>query len=349
MAGDMQGDPGGSERAGPMSGSGKWDVAVVGGGPAGLTAAIHLAWHRRRVVVLDRATGPLFFTLEKLWNVPGFPGATGAEIQKRLKAQAVEQGAVVERASVARAGGALESFRLEAADGRSWEARTLLLATGVARLHPTVDGDFRPCFAYAGKGNLYYCPDCEAPEVFGKDVVVIAVGTANGAAGMALGLTRYASRVRVLLPEGAEPRDELRPALAARNVEIVRGAIAGLEGERRELKALKLSDGSRLQADAFFVSTPARGRTDLAEQLGVELAPSGASVAVVSQRGDTNVPGVWVAGDLRPMTQQVAVAMGTGNVAAVMIDQYLRKRDIAPVPTGEDVRIGVRATEPGPR
>jgi len=133
-----------------------WDVAIVGGGPSGLTAAIHLVWHRRRVVVLDRATGPLFFTLEKLWNVPGLPGATGVEIQKRLKAQAVEQGAVVERASVARAGG-----------------------------------------------------------------------------------------------------------------------------------------------------------------------------AVVSQRGDTNVPGVWVAGDLRPMTQQVAVAMGTGNVAAVMIDQYLRKRDIA--------------------
>lgn len=313
-----------------MSGTGLWDIAIVGGGPAGLTAAIHLAWHRRRVVVLDRATGPLFYTLERLWNVPGFPGATGVEIQKSLRAQAVLNDAAIERANVARASGALGSFRLETEDGRSWEARTLLLATGVARQHPVVDGDFRPCFAYAGKGNLYYCPDCEAPEVFGKEVVVIAVGTADGAAGMALGLTRYASRVRVLLPEGSEPRAELLPALNRRNVEIVHGAIAGLEGERRHLKALALAGGARLEADAFFVSTPARGRTDLAEQLGVELAPSGANAAVVSQRGDTNVPGVWVAGDLRPMTQQVAVAMGTGNVAAVMIDQYLRKRDIAP-------------------
>jgi alkyl hydroperoxide reductase subunit AhpF len=60
----------------------------------------------------------------------------------------------------------------------------------------------------------------------------------------------------------------------------------------------------------------------------VDLAPGGEHVLPRSQRGDTNVPGVWVAGDLRPITQQVAVAMGTGNLAAVMIDQYLRKQDV---------------------
>ena len=306
------------------------DVVIVGGGPAGLSAAIHLGWHRRRVVVLDRVTGPLFFTLEKLWNVPGFPGSTGLEIQKRLRAQAVEQGATVERANIVRASGTLEHFRLEAEDGRDWRSRTLLLATGVARFHPSVDGDFRPCFGYAGKGNLFYCPDCEAPEVFGKDVVVIAVGSADAAAGMAIGLARYASHVRVLLPEGSAPRAELFPALGRLGIEIVHGSIVALDGEHRQLRALVLTGGSQLEAGAFFVSTPARGRTDLAEQLGVELAPKGKHAAVASQRGDTNVPGVWVAGDLRPMTQQVAVAMGTGNIAAVMIDQYLRKKDFAP-------------------
>ncbi|MEO8197251.1 MAG: hypothetical protein ABI689_11060 [Thermoanaerobaculia bacterium] len=81
------------------------------------------------------------------------------------------------------------------------------------------------------------------------------------------------------------------------------------------------------------------GRTELAEQLGVDLAPKGHHAAVASQRGDTNVPGVWVAGDLRPMTQQVAVALGTGNLAAVMIDQYLRKRDVAPTRAAETPSI----------
>ena len=89
-----------------------------------------------------------------------------------------------------------------------------------------------------------------------------------------------------------------------------------------------LADGQRLEAEAFFVSSPALGRTDLAQRLGVEMAATGHHASPKSQRGDTNVEGVWIAGDLRPMTQQVAVAMGTGNIAAVMIDQHLRARDV---------------------
>src|SRR6185295_13645224 len=86
------------------------DTLIVGGGPSGLTAALHLAWHQRKVLVIDRVTGPLFFTLEQLWNVPGMPGATGAEIQKRLKRQAEEMGAVVQRGSVVKAEGQEEDF-----------------------------------------------------------------------------------------------------------------------------------------------------------------------------------------------------------------------------------------------
>ena len=313
-----------------------YDTAVVGGGPAGLSAALHLAWQDREVLLIDRATGPLFYTLEKLYNVPGMPEATGVEIQKRLKAQARERGAAIVFGSVVSITGQAGDFLLAGAQGakaQEWRARTVLLATGVARFHPTVDGDYTPCFAYAGKGNLYYCTDCEGPEIVGKDTVVIGAGPAEWAATLALGLTRYTPRVRVLATgEDTAISPHRAEQLAERGIPVLHGEIKALVGERHDLKALELADGTRIAAEAFFVSSSARGRTDLATQLGVELAPGGEHVQPRSQRGDTNVPGVWVAGDLRPITQQVAVAMGTGNLAAVMIDQFLRKQDVLGTP-----------------
>lgn len=306
-----------------------YDTLIVGGGPAGLSAAIHLAWHRRKVLVIDRVTGPLFFTLEQLWNVPGLPGATGSEIQKRLKAQAVEMGAGIQRGSVVRVEGSEGDFLLTGSQGEQWRGRTLLLATGVARYHPTVDGDFTPCFSYAGKGNLFYCTDCEGPELFGRDTVVIGAGPADWAAGMAVGLSRYTDKLRILLTAGQDLSEPWAERLRERNIPVLSGEIQHLAGEKRHLSKLELKDGTVVEAEAFFVSSPARGRTDLALQLGVEIAPTGHHAQPKSQRGDTNVPGVWVAGDLRPMTQQVAVALGTGNIAAVMIDQSLRKEEVA--------------------
>jgi thioredoxin reductase (NADPH) len=309
-----------------------YDTVIVGGGPAGLTAALHLAWQDRKALLVDRATGPLFYTLEKLYNVPGMPEATGVEIQKRLKAQARDRGAEIVFGNIVSVSGQAGDFLLTGAKGEAWRAKTVLLATGVARFHPTVDGDYTPCFAYAGKGNLYYCTDCEGPEIVGKDTVVIGAGPAEWAASLALGLTRYTPRVRVLLADPNPEESTISPhraeQLAERGIPVLRGEIHALVGERHHLRALELEDGSRVEAEAFFVSSPARGRTDLATQLGVDLAPGGEHVQVRTQRGDTNVPGVWVAGDLRPITQQVAVAMGTGSLAAIMIDQYLRRQDI---------------------
>lgn len=314
-----------------------YDTLIVGGGPAGLTAALHLAWHDRKVLVIDRVSGPLFYTLEKLWNVPGMPEATGVEIQKRLRAQAEALGAEVVRGNVVRAEGSEGDFTLHGAGGESWQGRTLLLATGVARYHPTVDGDFSPCFKYAGKGNLFYCTDCEGPELTGKDTIVIGAASADAASGLAVALSRYTDRIRLLLaPDrkaNPEVSEELSPhraeRLRERGIPVLKGEIRRLLGDKRVLSGLELADGTVLEAEAFFVSHAVRGRTELARELGVELAPTGEHAQPRSQRGDTNVPGVWIAGDLRPMTQQVAVAMGTGNIAAVMIDQHFRKADVA--------------------
>jgi thioredoxin reductase len=305
-----------------------YDTLIVGGGPAGLTAALHLAWHGRKALVLDRVSGPLFFTLEKLHNVPGMPHVRGIDIQKSLKEQARGMGAEVRRANIVKAEGQEGDFLLTGDKGETFRGRTLLLATGVARYHPLVDGDYTPCFHYAGKGNLFYCSDCEAPEVRGKDTIVIGVGSTDSAAGMALGLSRYTDRLRVLATTEPTLPERHAEKLREKGIEVIPGKIQRLVGEDQMLTGLELEDGRTLDAEAFFVSSPALGRTDLAQQLGIEMAATGHHAQPKSQRGDTNVPGVWIAGDLRPMTQQVAVAMGTGNIAAVMIDQHLRREDV---------------------
>ncbi|MFP5284176.1 MAG: NAD(P)/FAD-dependent oxidoreductase, partial [Thermoanaerobaculia bacterium] len=262
-----------------------YDTLIVGGGPAGLTAALHLAWHGRKALVLDRVSGPLFFTLEKLHNVPGMPHARGIEIQRALKAQAQEMGAEIRRANVVKAEGRDGDFLLTGDKGETFRGRTLLLATGVARYHPLVEGDYTPCFRYAGKGNLFYCSDCEAPEVKGKDTIVIGVGSTDSAAGMALGLSRYTDRLRVLATNEPSLPQRHAEKLREKGIEVIPGKIQRLMGEDNMLTGLELEDGRTLNAEAFFVSSPAIGRTDLAQQLGIEMAPTGHHAQPKSQRG----------------------------------------------------------------
>lgn len=304
-----------------------YDTLIVGGGPAGLSAALHLAWHKRKVLVFDRRTGPLFFTLTKLENVPGMPAQSGVQIMKTLHSQAETMGAEIMRANVSKVSGEVGDFSLETDKGETFRGKTLLLATGVARYHPTVEGEYQQCLRYAGKCNMYYCPDCEAPEIDGKNTLIVAVGSAAGAVGTAKHLYEHSSKLTVLLsgnPADGNPtlREQDKTWLKERHIEVITGAIADFEGKKGCLDAIILDDGTRLEYEAYFVSSPKIPRTDLAEQLGIPIVKSG-HAEPKTQRGSTEVEGVWIAGDLRPMTQQVSIALGTGNIAAVHIDQYL--------------------------
>src|SRR3954468_1665225 len=126
-------------------------------------------------------------------------------------------------------------FLLTGEKGEQWRGRTLVLATGVIRYHPTVDGDFTPCFAYAGKGNLFYCSDCEGPELFGRDTIVIGTGPADWAASMAVGLSRYTERLRVLLAGGSDPSPHWAERLRDRKIPVIAGEIKRLIGGKRLL------------------------------------------------------------------------------------------------------------------
>ena len=312
-----------------------YDTVIIGGGPAGLSAAIHLAFHRHKVMLVDRRTGPLPYTLTALYNVPGFGIQRGVDIIKQLEMQAKSSGATLERGSVVSLSGSIGAFRVKLADGREYGAKTLLLATGVARHHPLVNGDYQPWLKYAAKGNTYYCPDCESPELLGRDIVVIGVGGASGAISVSRPLLEFASRVRVLLTGGTELSPEWERTRAELGLEVMRGRIADIEGSKGIVRALLLEDGARVSADGYYVDSPKLPRNELATQLGLELSPHGhiktgwrGQVKVTGSSDGEWLPGVWAAGDVQPQTQQISIALGAGNIAGVMIDQHLQK--IAP-------------------
>ena len=319
-----------------------FDAVIVGGGPAGLAAALHLAYHGRDTLVLDRRSGPLFYTLTPLWNVPGFIGQSGVAIQKAMAKEAVAAGAKLQTGSVTRVAGSAGDWTLETESGDTHRAKAVLLATGVARHHPLVAGEYEPWLKYAAKGNTYYCPDCEAPELLGKDIVVIGVGGASSAVAEALPLLEFAARVRLLLTGGTDFKPEWATARDAHRLEVIEGRIASVEGRKGIVNALVLEDGRRVEAEGYYVSSPKKPRSDLAAQLGLEIGPRGH--IVTGPRGQVKLagkpdgewlPGVWAAGDVQPQTQQVTIAAGAGNRAAVMVDQWLSKlepRSLGSVP-----------------
>ena len=307
------------------------DTVVIGGGPAGLSAALHLAFHQRDVLVLDQGSGPLRYTTTPLWNVPGFVGKRGVDILKTMRQEAESAGARPLKADALSVSGAEGAFTVQTSAGLL-HTRTLLLATGVARFHPLVGHQMEPWLPYAAKGNTYYCPDCEAPEVLNQDVLVIGIDAPDGAAGVALGLSEFAHQVTVLLTGQADQSlsPGLQARLAVRGIGVRVGNIAAVSGAHGLLNHLVLESGEQLEHQAYFVIGPKLPRNELAIQLGLELGPKGH--IKTGWRGQTNVPGVWAAGDVQPQTQQVSVAAGSGNMAAVMIDQHLTRlglRDLA--------------------
>jgi thioredoxin reductase (NADPH) len=309
-----------------------YDAVIIGGGPAGLSAALHLAFHERSVLVLDRRTGPLPYTLTPLYNVPGFTGKRGVDILRALEAETKAAGAQLERGNVKSITGGVGDFRVSLEDDREFSAKTLLLATGVARYHPLVNGDYEPWLKFAAKGNTYYCPDCEAPELIGRDIVVIGVNGANSAIAVSQPLLEFASSIRVLLTGGMELKPEWEEKRAALGLEVIRGHIERVEGAKGIVHALHLEDGTRVAADGYYVQSDKLPRNDLARQLNLELGPHGhiktgwrGQVRVNGAPEDAYLPGVWAAGDVQPQTQQISIALGSGNIAAVMMDQFLTK------------------------
>ncbi|MCK5740201.1 NAD(P)/FAD-dependent oxidoreductase [bacterium] len=309
-----------------------YDTIIIGGGPAGLSAAKHLAYFKRDVLVIDRKTSPMYYNHNPIHNYLGAgQRLTGIRMQRQFQAETVSAGAEFRVGNVTHVSGKNGDFTVtiqsvnRQANSENYRTRTLLLTTGVAIIHPKINHDWGEWLLIASiAGACFYCRDCEAPLVQGKSVIVISVGSVNSAIDYARTLRQFAKNVRILIASDGfvPPQPEWRTRLDESGFEYDISSIrqANVVAPGRHQKII-LENGKNLTANCFFVSTIRQPRSELARQLGLQLTDRNGVQTDIS--GKTSVPGVWAAGDVTPVARQIAVAVGSGNYAALMINRAL--------------------------
>jgi thioredoxin reductase (NADPH) len=297
-----------------------FDAAIVGGGPAGLAAAINLARALRSVLVFDRPHPGRSDYPQVNHNYLGFPeGVPARELRERGTAQARRYGAQFcdsEVVAIRRAG---DGFALEASGGERCRVRGVILATGV-RDHWTRFPGFE---TFVGR-SLHWCIVCDGFEMRGKQVVV--AGNDDEAATMAVQMHRFTPDVTLVTNDGALGLTPLAfDRLARRELPVVIGRIASgraRDGAPGMLESLRLEDGRELPAQHLFSHQGAAPQTALARSLGVELSGGGYVTVDTEQR--TSAPFVYAAGDCtRLLAHQIVTAAHEGATAAQTLNYDL--------------------------
>lgn len=269
-----------------------FDCVVIGGGVAGLSAAMVLGRARRRTLVLDRGEQSNRAAAH-VGGLLGHDGTPPAELYERGRGQVAAYDAVELRdaeAVDARPEG--DGFVVALAGGGELRTRSLVLATGVIYEVPDVPG-----FAELWGGAVFHCPFCHGWDV--RDCPVVVYGAGETADHQAALLRGWTDDVTVVDP----------------------AEVAGLRIEDDTLRAVTLRDGSEIACEAVLLHTPLRRRDTLPEQLGLELTDIG--LVRVDDEMRTTVPGIYAAGDLAVAPQQVAVALGSGHLAGLVATREL--------------------------
>ena len=300
-----------------------FDCAIIGGGPAGLTAAIYLARFRRRVVVLDRG-GSRAALIPTSHNHAGFPeGIAGPEPLERMGRQAAQYGADLRVGNVAKV----------TPDGNDWQiegenlavtTRTVLFATGVDNRSPDMDEATHR--AAVAAGTLRYCPVCDGWEAGGEHFAarIGVVGAASHGVAKALFLRTFSPQVTLFTLEECELHEKDRKDLADH----------GIAWDPRPVTSYDFSDGRvRLafagdafaEIDTLYPALGSEPNIELLKLLGLRIDDESCILTDKHQR--LGLAGLYAAGDVVAGLDQISVAMGQAAVAAVALHNDLRARD----------------------
>jgi thioredoxin reductase/SAM-dependent methyltransferase len=297
----------------------RYEVVVVGGGAAGLSGALTLARARRSVLVVDSGH-PRNAPADAVHAYLGRDGTPPGELLAIGRAEVTGYGGEIRTGTVTAAERTAEGFRVVLDDGSVLLADRLLIATGLTDELPRVPG-----LAERFGRDVVHCPYCHGWEARDKRICVLATGPL--AVHQAL-LWRQLSKDVTFF--AAEPLDaEDRERLAARDVTVVEERVTGLEVTEGRLTGVRLANGEVVPCDALAVGTRMTARAEPFAGLGIapveqEMAGHSIGAAVAADpSGATNVPGVWVAGNVTGLVDQVIGAAAAGVRASAMINADL--------------------------
>jgi thioredoxin reductase len=297
-----------------------YDTIVIGGGPAGLSAALVLGRCLRRVLVCDSGR----YRNERSRALHCFLSCDGiapAELLGRAREQLQRYGSVSHtRAVVKSVDQEGEGFAVGTEGGDSLKCQSVLIATGVVDELPAIEG----MEEHFGR-TVHVCPFCDGWEHRGKPIAVLGKG-AKGAS-LALLLHQWThDQVLCTHGPGAIEAEDLE-RLKARGIPLREQVIRKLEGVDGRLSSIHFADGTRLARSALFFNTGQHPRSALLEKLGCRYDEKG---VVAGEDGETSVAGVYVAGDVSRDVQLAIIAAAEGARAALAINRWLLSKGRAP-------------------
>lgn len=301
-----------------------YDLAIIGSGPAGLSASVYASRYNLKNVVIGDVPGGAISKTHEIGNWLGTPRISGFEFAQNAIEHAKSLGAEIVPAMTEEIKKNENFFSIALNDGKTIEAKTVILTSGTKHIKLSVPGEKE----FIGKG-VSYCATCDG--FFYKNKNVAVIGGGDAATGAATFLSNLAEKVYLIIREDDFMCESFWREAISKNSKIVvmfGTQITKIEGEQKVSSVVldkPYENSSQLSVDGVFIEIGSVPSTDMAKMLGVEVDEEG--YIKIDSAGKTNVTGVWAAGDVTTGSnklKQIITAAAEGAIAANSINKFLK-------------------------